>query len=346
MKWKITILVLTLTVSACTPGAPTETLPEVLPSPIMELLPTSETPTPDIISIQPTPLPTQTLTLTPTQSPTEISSRSITVADENRIQFPTGATWVEVGTHLDEGASIEYVLSALKSQVMSVSVEQSWPFTVEVADSTSLLTDPNYERSFWRGTLPATDDYFIKVKAQASGDFSMRVAINPPGQTYQYFDYKNPQQTATLRYSDEFAPVEHMPVGEFKGEPSLVLEFIRPDFYSPTTNLGEAYFLFSTMVDAGVVATCTQPLPQLEEISGQETINGFTFTKSQATGVAAGNIYDQVIYRSVYDNICYEAVFYMHSGNIGNYTPGTVVEFDRAALLQKFEGVLDTFTAQ
>ena len=346
MRWKITILVLAFTVSACTLGAPTETTPEVLPSPIMELLPASETPTPNIISIQPSPLPTQTLTPTLTQSPTETSSRSIPVADENRIQFPTGATWVEVGTHLNEGASIEYVLSALKGQVMSVSIEQNWPFTVEVADSTAVLTDPNYARYFWRGTLPATGDYFVNVKAQATGDFTMRVAINPLGQAYQYFDYENPQQTATLRYSDEFAPVEHMPVGEFKGEPSLVLEFIRPEFFNPTTNLGEAYFLFSTIVDAGTVANCTQPLPQLEEVSGQETINGYAFTKSQAIGVAAGNIYDQVIYRTVYENLCYEAVFYMHSGNIGNYTPGTVVEFDRATLLQKFEGILDTFTVQ
>ena len=75
--------------------------------------------------------------------------------------------------------------------------------------------------------------------------------------------------------------------------------------------------------------------PQLQEIP-----SGFVRV------VAAGNIFDQVIYRTVYENICYEAVFYMHSGNIGNYTPGTVVEFDRGTLLQKFEGILDTFTVQ
>ena len=33
-----------------------------------------------------------------------------------------------------------------------------------------------------------------------------------------------------------------------------------------------------------------------------------------------------------------------HSGNIGNYTPGTVIEFDRNELVQKFEGILATFT--
>ena len=344
MQWKIAILVLALAVLACNLGAPAQTLPEVAPSPTLEVPFATETPTPNIVPVQPSPLPTQTLA--PTQPPAPTSAGSGSAANENRIEFPKGGTWVEVGTHLEKDASIQYVLSALKGQVMSVVIEQSWPFTVEVEDSTTILTDPDYERPFWRGTLPATGDYFITVKTQASGDFNLRVAINPPGQAYQYFDYTNPQGSVTLRYSDEFAPQATSPVGDFKGTPSLVLHFIRPDFYHPTTNLGEAYFLFSSITDAQKVATCTQPLPQLETIQGQKDFNGYTFTQSETVGVGAGNIYDQVIYRTAYNNVCYEAVFYMHSSNIGNYTPGTVVEFDRAALIQKFEGILSTFTVK
>ena len=342
MQWKIAILALVLAVLACNLGAPAQPVSDTPPSPTLELASATETPTPKIVPVLPSPLPT--ITFTPTLPPPTFNPGINPVTNENRIQFPVGGTWVEVGTHLKEGDSIRYVLSAMKGQVMSASVEQSWPFTVEVAASTTLLTDPNYERPFWRGTLPATQDYFITVKTQATGDFNMRVAINPPGQAYQYFDYKNPQQTAILRYSDDFALTTNIPAGDFKGTSSLVLQFIRPEFYGPTTNLGEAYFLFSTMTDAQTVNTCTQPLSQLETITGQKTINGYAFTQSEAIGVGAGNIYDQVIYRTVYDSICYEAVFYMHSGNIGNYTPGTVVEFDRNALVQKFEQVLNTFS--
>jgi hypothetical protein len=342
MRWKLTILVLTLSILACTLGTPAQTAPEILPSPTLEPPSATETPTPNIIPPSPTSLPTQTLA--PTQPPAPTSAGSSSAANENRIKFPAGGTWVEVGTHMQAGDIIQYVLSAMQGQVMSVSIEQSWPFTVEVKSATTRLTDPDNERPFWRGTLPATGDYFITVRTQTDGDFNLRVAINPPGQTYQYFEYESPNQTATLRYSDEFAPTTNDPAGDFKGTPSLVLQFIRPEFYGPTTNLGEAYFLFSSITDAQKVATCTQPLPQLETIQGQKDFNGYTFTQSEAVGVGAGNIYDQVIYRTVYNSICYEVVFYMHSGNIGNYTPGTVVEFDRAALIQKFEGILSTLT--
>jgi hypothetical protein len=267
-------------------------------------------------------------------------------ADENRIKFTPGGTWAEVGTHLKEGEEIRYVLSAMKGQVMSVSVRQSWPFTVDIASPSGALTDPEVVHPFWRGALPVTGDYTIIVKTQATGDFTLRVAVNPPGVAYQYFDYSDPRHVYSLRYSDEFVPISSVPAGDYKGKPDLVLGFIHPEFYGPTTNLGEAYFLFSVMDDAQSVSTCTQPLPQLETITGQKTINGYTFTQSEAAGLGAGNIYDQVIYRTLYDNRCYEAVFYMHSGNIGNYTPGTVIEFDRATLVQKFEQVLATFAVQ
>jgi len=217
MQWKLAIFVLALVSLACSLGAPSQTVPEAV-SPSLDVIPTVEIPTatstPAPIVSSDTPLPLPTVTFTSTLPPTRSNAESNPVlTDENRIQFPAGGTWVEVGTHLEEGNTITYVLAAMKGQVMSVSVEQNWPFTVEVADSTALLTEPNYERPFWRGMLPATRDYFITVKTQASGNFTMRVAINPPGQANQYFDYVTRQGTISLRYSDEFAPTTYIPVG-------------------------------------------------------------------------------------------------------------------------------------
>ena len=72
-------------------------------------------------------------------------------------------------------------------------------------------------------------------------------------------------------------------------------------------------------------------------------INGVKFVHSQGGGVAAGNIYEQTYYRTAYQDVCYEVTFYIHYGNIGNYAPDSgVKEFDRAALMQKFESILST----
>lgn len=298
-----------------------------------------------------TPLPSPTAVIasptiaaisTPLPSPTVVNA----VSGGNRIEFPTGGTWVEVGAHLDKDASITYVLSAIQGQVMSVSVEQMWPFTVEVSSASGILTDPMKETPFWRGPLPATQDYSITVRSQASGDFTLRVAINPPGQAHQYFEYSDPNYFASFRYSDEFAPVLKNPVA-YNGSntPSLVLYLIDQSFYTKT-NLGEAAIIYSASVGSDNVANCTQPKSPNETVSGQETINGYQFTVSESTGVGAGNLYDQLIYRTVANNTCFEMTLYLHSGNIHNYDPGTVTEFDRAALVQMFKDILATFNVQ
>jgi len=105
--------------------------------------------------------------------------------------------------------------------------------------------------------------------------------------------------------------------------------------------------VLSATSDPGIVSSCTQPaVPSGETITGQETINGYVFTRSVFSGAAAGNRYDQVIYRTVWHDTCFEVIYLIHSGNIGNYPPGTVVEFDREGLLAKFNAVLATFLAK
>ena len=94
------------------------------------------------------------------------------------------------------------------------------------------------------------------------------------------------------------------------------------------------------------MASCTQPLSPQETLLGQKTFNGIEFTQSEVFGAGAGNIYDLILNRSAVQGVCYEIVFYMHSGNIGNYAPGTVMEFDKTSLVSKFEAVLASFEVQ
>jgi len=323
----------------------------VEPTPVPTLTP--ETLEEKTSAATPTPFPTNTPnppTETPA-SPTSVPTRVPPTRNPNstltfdsglnayRVEFGAGGTWAQFDGQLNNSnQSVRYVLSAMQGQQMGVSIVESVPFSIDVSHAGNSISNTEIEQPFWRGTLPETGDYIITVRTQIPGSYTLRITINPPGDANQYFDYQH--SLFTLRYSDEFSPTSYTPVGEFKGTPNLVLIFINSDFYRPATNLGEAYFMVNTLND---LATCTQVTAPGETLLGEKTFNGNKFTESKFIGAGAGNIYDQLFYRAVLNNTCYEITFFMHYGNIGNYAPGTVVEFDRDALLQKFEAVLSTF---
>ena len=71
---------------------------------------------------------------------------------------------------------------------------------------------------------------------------------------------------------------------------------------------------------------------------GTTTINGATWNVFTSADAGAGNFYESKTFRTVHGDTCFEMVELLHSGNIGNYPAGTVVEFDKA----KFQGMLET----
>ena len=296
-----------------------------------------------------TSIPTPTLIPTPTPEPTATPNVAF---DPNthayRIRFPPNATWVELNDSIAANESKRYVLSAMQGQMLSVSIPQGPGFAVEVAGADQKpLSDSRAQQFFWRGALPSTQDYIITVASQAAEPFTLRVVINPPGQATQDFGFSDKKYLVALSYTDDFAPILAEPPAVLKGQPLLTLAFIDPVFYSPTTNLGEAYLTLTATADPAIVAACTQPAAnRAETVTGPVTISNYTFDRAEFTGAAAGNLYDQISYRTVFNTKCFEVIFLFHSGNIGNYSPGMVVEFDRAALIKKFETVLDTFLAK
>ncbi len=312
MKTKLISLLLLFT-TACTFQVEVLNTPTPQPTESIAIVPSLSTSTPSVttdFSATPQPSPVFTATLPAT---------SVQTSQSSAIEFPSNGTWQDVPDKLTIGASKTYSLYALKDQVMSVTI------------------------------VPDQSDqggaFFIKLTSQVTGNFKLHVVINPPGKANQYFDYSDPKGKFSLSYSDEFAPT-HFPGAEvYKFPPQLVLQYVDTQQYVPT-NLNEAYFLLGSSTDPQAVSTCTQVLSfgGPETIVGDVTINGISFTKSAGSGVGAGNIYEQTYYRTVYNGTCYEITYFIHYSNIGNYTPGTVKEFDRAALLQKFDEILNTIT--
>ena len=305
-------------------------------SPVIQTLPAAESP-----------IPPPTFTFTP-ESPPQPASGGVSA-----IQFAPGGTYVDVLDSLSGGSSKTYSIAASQGQVISISIRQSsegdWvyvPMQITGQDGTILCPPKiNMECTFWRGTLPSTQMYLVTVSpVNDIRDFTMRVAINPPGSATQNFLFEDKYRQAFFTYTDEFAPVRFHGADVFRITPEFALDFINTGFYF-NTNLIESYILFGSSDNAPVMQNCIQPVSfgGPETILGEVSINGVTFTKSQGGGVATGNIYEQTYYRTVYHGHCYELTFFVHYGSIGAYAPDSgVKEFDRTGLMQKFEAILSS----
>jgi len=336
---------LSLLITAC---ASQNSTPEQTAAIDNTALPVEFTPIPTFTAevqtaVQPT---VESPTLTP---PTAQSDQS------NVIKFAANGTYTDVKDSIVTGASKTYSINAMQGQIMSISIlpqipDGGWgyiPMQIKGADGSILCPQSvDSECVFWRGALPASQDYFVTLTP--NGDvpqFVMRVAINPPGKSIQYFQYSNSATGLSLTYPDTFTPAIPA-IGNYKTTPELSLHFIDTDTYAKT-NLGEVYLFISASSDTQVVTACTEPNQNggaSEQVVGTEVINGFSFVHSTSEGAGAGNYYEQEIYRMVNKNICYEVIYFIHSSNIGNFPPGQVIEFDRDVLMQKLYGVFSTLT--
>jgi hypothetical protein len=314
------------------------------------IVPSPATPT-SIVSpdVSATPPPTNTLSATDTATNTSLPAPEANPGvSASPIQFGPNGTYVDVLDSIMAGQSKTYSIRAMKGQVMSISFHQNdeseWTYiTMRIVGADNLVLCAS-DCQFWRGVLPATDEYFVTVTPAAEAlDFVMRVAINPPGAATQSFRYENKYRNASLSYNDLFAPAFFPGAPVYKIQPELVLQFMDTQSYA-STNLIEAYFLFGSSTDAQIVSTCLQPVSfgGPETVLGDVTINGVSFIRSEGSGVGAGNIYEQTYYRAAHNGTCYELIYFIHYGNIGNYEPGTIKEFDHAALIEKFDQILST----
>lgn len=345
MRLKLAALFLVIAISACTFQVDViET-----PTPGATVLP--------VKSSSSTPVPTSENTAASTSSPTVvavIASPPATVGSPVDSMYPLhfgpNGTYVDVIDSVQGGSSKTYSVRATKGQLMSVSIHQNeettWTYiTMRIlgADGSVLCAD---ECEFWRGALPATQDYFVTVMPSAdASDFVMRLAINPPGVETQSFLYENKYRNASFSYTDLFAPALFPGAPMYRISPELSLRYIDTQSYE-NTNLIEAYLLFGSSTDSQTLAACTEPitLDAGETVTGELMIDSVSFTKTESSGVGAGNIYEQIHYRAAQDGTCFEFTYFIHYGNIGNYDPASVTDFDRDALVQQFDEVLSTFT--
>ncbi len=159
-----------------------------------------------------------------------------------------------------------------------------------------------------------------------------------PGVENKTYTSTDPNLAFTIEYPATASSSEVDYTGYLPLTQHSIASFTLPRSMFEGTNLGEAGVYIGANSSASVVKNCTLAQTNSgEKAQGIATINGTTFNVFASTGVGAGNIYDETIYRTVARDACIEIVELLHSGNIGNYPPGSVTQFDRA----KFKGYLD-----
>lgn len=95
-----------------------------------------------------------------------------------RISFPSGGTWAQVTGKLAADSSQSYLLRASRNQLLEVNLapEDGVQLSIHGADGTVLKKANSGETSF-RGTLPSTQDYVLKVSAKQKTAYTMNVAV-------------------------------------------------------------------------------------------------------------------------------------------------------------------------
>lgn len=285
----------------------------------------------------------------PIETPQDINTISI--------QFTQNETFTDLADSLLAHQTKTYTLTAPKGQVMSVSVNQSLDgdlayIEMQIAGRNGTILCQSvsiYDCEFWRGMLPSTQEYLIKLTPTIDvPGFTLRVAVDPPGTAAQSFQYTSLRQDANFTYQDDFAPARSPDYIPSRVKPEFALRFIDTSFYIHT-NLGDVYVLFGSSNDTSIVANCTQPVVPggMELVVGEVTINGVKFIREDGFDAATGTDSGRSAYRAIFNGYCYEMLFFYSYGNIGFYAPELgVKEFDREALEKRFEAILSTLVVK
>jgi len=115
------------------------------------------------------------------------------------------------------------------------------------------------------------------------------------------------------------------------------VSFTIPEALAKGTNLSrDSYLSVETLAGA---TDCTAAAFLPDGIEGPKTVeeDGTNWSVATMQDAGAGNFYDETVYAIPGTKPCIAVRYSIHSTNIANYDPGTVKEFDRAALIETFD---------
>lgn len=154
--------------------------------------------------------------------------------------------------------------------------------------------------------------------------------------------YQNSVEGLSLRYPLGFTVDEDYSYQNLgPGKEISGVKFTIPKEMTTGTNLSTDSYISVESIDENL--ECSAVSFALDSALVKEKIdNGKTYSYAETSDAAAGNRYDEYVYAIPGTNPCIAIRYFIHYGNIANYDPGTIKEFDKVELLKKFDSIRRT----
>lgn len=121
------------------------------------------------------------------------------------------------------------------------------------------------------------------------------------------------------------------------------VSFTIPASLTAGTNLSQDSYLSVEKLPSGRACEAASFISNMVNTQRVDE-NGRTWTVVKGGDAGAGNFYDETVYILQDGSDCFGIRQFIHSTNVGNYDPGTVIEFDRVALDGAFAQFRASFT--
>jgi membrane-bound inhibitor of C-type lysozyme len=150
----------------------------------------------------------------------------------------------------------------------------------------------------------------------------------------------------TLRYPTGFVADEFYTYKNFGADsPVPGVKFTIPDNLTSGTNLSkDSYISVENLTGAKSCQAQTFLVNGSDLKSEVVEEAGFTYSLMTSSEAAAGNRYDEYVYALTDTNPCLAIRYFVHYSAIENYDAGTVVAFDKEALLTQFDEIRRSLT--
>ncbi len=121
-------------------------------------------------------------------------------------------------------------------------------------------------------------------------------------------------------------------------KPISGIQFTIPASMATGTNLAEDTYVSIEQLPRA--KSCTGDIFMAQTVKPHDMVdNGVTYSVASSTDAAVGNRYEETVWAIKGSSPCTAVRYHVHYGAYENYPPGTIVEFNKTALLNAFDQV-------